>query len=132
LTKYNSHAYLHLRIFPAEFILPVPDHLSYEESASAICVGITAFNALFETESITPDSTLLVLGSGGLSVIGAQLAKAAGARVIATTSSEEKVQKYKALGVDHVINHREVPNWADEVKRVTDGQGVDHVIEIGE
>ncbi|CAE6442572.1 unnamed protein product [Rhizoctonia solani] len=119
------------RIFPAEFILPVPDHLSYEESASAICVGITAFNALFETESITPDSTLLVLGSGGLSVIGAQLAKAAGARVIATTSSKEKVQKYKALGVDHVINHREVPNWADEVKRVTDGQGVDHVIEIG-
>ncbi|CEL61494.1 Zinc-type alcohol dehydrogenase-like protein C1773,06c OS=Schizosaccharomyces pombe (strain 972 / ATCC 24843) GN=SPBC1773.06c PE=3 SV=1 [Rhizoctonia solani AG-1 IB] len=119
------------RIFPAEFLLPVPDHLSYEEAASVICVGTTAFNALFETESITPDSTVLVLGGGGVSVLGAQLAKAAGARVIATTSSEEKVEKYKALGVDHVINYREVPNWADEVKKVTGGEGVDRVLDIG-
>ncbi|CAE6442457.1 unnamed protein product [Rhizoctonia solani] len=118
-------------IFPAEFILPIPDHLSYEESASVICAGITAYNALFEYESITPDSTVLVLGSGGISVLGAQLAKAAGARVIATTSSEEKAQKYKALGADYVINYRKVPNWAEEVKKATGGQGVDHVLEIG-
>ncbi|CCO35373.1 alcohol dehydrogenase [Rhizoctonia solani AG-1 IB] len=118
-------------IFPADFILPIPDHLSYEESASVICAGITAYNALFEYESITPDSTVLVLGSGGISVLGAQLAKAAGARVIATTSSEEKAQKYKALGADYVINYRKVPNWAEEVKKVTGGQGVDHVLEIG-
>jgi NADPH:quinone reductase-like Zn-dependent oxidoreductase len=75
---------------------------------------------------------VLVLGGGGVSVLGAQLAKAAGARVIATTSSEEKVEKYKALGVDHVINYREVPNWADEVKKVTGGEGVDRVLDIGE
>ncbi|KAF8748617.1 oxidoreductase [Rhizoctonia solani] len=70
-------------------------------------------------------------GSGGVSVLGAQFAKAAGARVIATTSSQEKAQKYKDLGVDHVINYRETPNWVEEVKKVTDGQGVDQVLEIG-
>ncbi|KAF8691053.1 NAD-P-binding protein, partial [Rhizoctonia solani] len=88
-------------IFPAKFILPIPDHLSYEEGASTACAGITAFNALFDSGELTPDSTLLVLGSGGVSVLGAQFAKAAGARVIATTSSQEKAQKYKELGVSH-------------------------------
>ncbi|CAE6452251.1 unnamed protein product [Rhizoctonia solani] len=119
------------RIFPAEFILPVPDHLSYEEAASDICAGMTAFNALFDIGRLTPDSTVLVLGSGGVSTLGAQLAKAAGARVLATTSSEEKAQKYRSLGVDHVINYQETPNWADEVKKLTHGQGVDQVLEIG-
>ncbi|QRW22571.1 Zinc-binding dehydrogenase [Rhizoctonia solani] len=117
------------RIFPAKFILPIPDHLSYEEGASTACAGITAFNALFDSGELTPDSTVLVLGSGGVSVLGAQFAKAAGARVIATTSSQEKAQKYKELGVSHVINYRETPNWAEEVKKVTDGQGVDQVLE---
>ncbi|KAF8748625.1 Alcohol dehydrogenase zinc-binding domain protein [Rhizoctonia solani] len=116
-------------IFPAKFILPIPDHLSYEEGASTACAGITAFNALFDSGELTPDSTVLVLGSGGVSVLGAQFAKAAGARVIATTSSQEKAQKYKELGVSHVINYRETPNWAEEVKKVTDGQGVDQVLE---
>ncbi|GAB1527037.1 hypothetical protein RhiTH_010212 [Rhizoctonia solani] len=112
-----------------KFILPIPDHLSYEEGASTACAGITAFNALFDSGELTPDSTVLVLGSGGVSVLGAQFAKAAGARVIATTSSQEKAQKYKELGVSHVINYRETPNWAEEVKKVTDGQGVDQVLE---
>ncbi|QRW22593.1 Zinc-binding dehydrogenase [Rhizoctonia solani] len=119
------------RIFPAEFILPIPDHLSYEEAASNICAGMTAFHALFDSGKQLQNSTVLVLGSGGVSVLGAQFAKAAGARVIATTSSQEKAQKYKDLGVDHVINYRETPNWVEEVKKVTDGQGVDQVLEIG-
>ncbi|CUA75247.1 hypothetical protein RSOLAG22IIIB_11610 [Rhizoctonia solani] len=120
------------RIFPAEFCLPIPEHLSYEQAAAIPCAGITAFNALFEFGPPTNrDSTVLVLGSGGVSVLGAQLAKAAGACVIATTSSEEKALKYKALGVDHVINYRDTPAWADEVKRLTGGQGVDQVLEIG-
>ncbi|KAH7320526.1 alcohol dehydrogenase [Rhizoctonia solani] len=119
------------RIFPADFCMPVPPHLSYDEAASITCAGITAFNALFEFGSTTPESTVLMLGSGGVSVYGAQFAKAIGARVIATTSSEEKARKYKELGVDHVINYRYTPNWADEVKNLTGGQGVDQVFEIG-
>ncbi|CAE6480436.1 unnamed protein product [Rhizoctonia solani] len=119
------------RIFPANFCLPVPKHLSYEQAAAIPCAGITAFNVLFECSSTTPDSTVLVLGSGGVSVLGAQFAKAAGARVIATTSSEDKASKYKALGVDHVINYRDTPDWADEVKKLTGGLGVDQVFEIG-
>ena len=81
---------------------------------------------------MTKDSTVLVLGSGGVSVFGAQLAKAAGARVIATTSSKEKEAKYKALGVDHVINYREHPEWSEKVKELTGGVGVEHVLEVGE
>ncbi|CEL52877.1 hypothetical protein RSOLAG1IB_05945 [Rhizoctonia solani AG-1 IB] len=119
------------RIFPADFLLPVPDHLSYEESASVICAGIAAFNGLFGTESIAPDSTVLVLGNRGISVLSAQLAKAAGAQVIAIASSEEEAQKYKALGAYHAINSREAPNWAGEVKKVTGGHGVDRVLELG-
>ncbi|KEP47218.1 alcohol dehydrogenase zinc-binding domain protein, partial [Rhizoctonia solani 123E] len=119
------------RIFPANFCLPVPEHLSYEQAAAIPCAGITAFNVLFNHGSTTPDSTVLVLGSGGVSVLGAQFAKAAGARVIATTSSPDKASKYKALGVDHVINYRDTPNWADEVKKLTGGLGVDQVFEIG-
>lgn len=119
------------RIFPAETILKVPDHLSYEEAASVPCAGITAWNALFEEGRLKKDSTVLVLGSGGVSVFGAQLAKAAGARVISTTSSKEKEQKYKALGVDHVVNYREHPEWFKSVRELTGGEGVDQVLEIG-
>ncbi|KAG8741359.1 hypothetical protein FRC11_014862 [Ceratobasidium sp. 423] len=119
------------RIFPADFMLPIPEHLSYEEAAAIPGAGITAFNVLFESGLTSPGSTVLVLGSGGVSVWGAQLAKAAGATVIATTSSEAKAKRYKALGVDHVVNYRDIPNWADEVKKLTSGEGVDQVFEIG-
>ncbi|CAE6357179.1 unnamed protein product [Rhizoctonia solani] len=120
------------RIFPAEFCLRIPDHLTYEQAAAIPCAGITAFNALFGSGSDTnQESTVVVLGSGGVSVLGAQLAKAAGAHVIATTSSDEKARKYKALGVDHVVNYRDTPAWADEVKKLTGGQGVDQVFDIG-
>ncbi|CAE6480429.1 unnamed protein product [Rhizoctonia solani] len=119
------------RIFPADYCLPVPEHLSYEQAAAIPCAGMTAYNALFVLSTTTQNSTVLVLGSGGVSVLGAQFAKAAGARVIATTSSKAKAQKYKALGVDHVVNYRDTPNWADEVNKLTGGQGVDHVFEIG-
>jgi NADPH:quinone reductase-like Zn-dependent oxidoreductase len=73
-----------------------------------------------------------VQGSGGVSVLGAQLAKAAGARVIATTSSAEKAEKYKTLvGVDEVVNYRETPEWSEEVLKLTEGKGVEHLLEVG-
>lgn len=119
------------RVFRAETLLPIPSHLSYEEAASVPCAGITAWQSFFEKRPITKDSTVLVLGSGGVSVFGAQFAKAAGARVIATTSSKEKEAEYRALGVDEIINYREVPEWSAKVKELTGGKGVQQVLEVG-
>ncbi|KAF8761016.1 oxidoreductase [Rhizoctonia solani] len=106
-------------VFDAKTLLPIPAHLSYEEAATIPCAALTAWHSFFEKRPITKDSTVLVLGSGGVSVFGAQLAKAAGARVIATTSSKEKAAKYKDLGVDEIINYREVPEWSSKVKELT-------------
>lgn len=119
--------------FPAGAILPIPDHLSYEEAATLPCAGVTAWDAIFGKHTVNKGSSILVLGSGGVSIFGAQLAKAAGARVIATTSNEAKAARYKELGVDYVINYRETPNWSDKVRELimTGGVGVDQVIEIG-
>ncbi|KDN40382.1 hypothetical protein RSAG8_08145, partial [Rhizoctonia solani AG-8 WAC10335] len=82
-------------------------------------------------QPITDKSTMLVLGSGGVSVFGAQLCKATGARVIATTSNQAKAERYKSLGVEEVMNYREFPEWPAKVKEVTGGQGVEQVLEIG-
>ncbi|KAG9092210.1 hypothetical protein FRC06_000198 [Ceratobasidium sp. 370] len=117
--------------FWAESVLAIPDRLSYEEAATIPCATVTVWHAPFEKKPLTKDSTVLVIGSGGVSVIGAQLAKAAGARVIATTSSKEKAEKYKALGVDHVTNYREYHEWSEKVKEVMGGEGVEHVLEVG-
>ncbi|KAG8745356.1 hypothetical protein FRC10_008215 [Ceratobasidium sp. 414] len=119
------------RIFRPDTLLPIPAHLTYEEASTIPCAAVTAWHAIFEKTPVTKDSTILVLGSGGVSVFGAQLAKAAGARVIATTSSKEKEEKYRSLGVDHVINYREVPDWSDRVKELTGNDGVDQVLEVG-
>ncbi|CAE6434423.1 unnamed protein product [Rhizoctonia solani] len=119
------------RIFDAKTLLPIPAHLSYEEASTIPCAAVTAWQAFFEKIPVTKDSTVLVLGSGGVSVFGAQLAKAAGARVIATTSSKEKEDKYKRLGVDEIINYRENPEWSEKVKAFTEGRGVDQVLEVG-
>ncbi|GAB1526352.1 hypothetical protein RhiTH_009519 [Rhizoctonia solani] len=119
------------RIFDAKTLLPIPSHLSYEEAATIPCAALTAWHSFFEKQPITKDSTVLVLGSGGVSVFGAQLAKATGARVIATTSSTEKEDKYKSLGVDDVINYREIPQWWEKVRELAGGQGVEQVLEVG-
>ncbi|CAE6482669.1 unnamed protein product [Rhizoctonia solani] len=119
------------RVFKAETLLPIPDYLSYEEASTLPCAALTAWNSFFERKPVTDKSTVLVLGSGGVSVFGAQLAKAAGARVIATTSSEAKAQKYRALGVDEVVNYREHPEWSAKVKELTGGKGVEQVLEVG-
>ncbi|KAF8672823.1 Zinc-binding dehydrogenase [Rhizoctonia solani] len=119
------------RVFDAKALLPIPAHLSYEEAATIPCAALTAWHSFFEKRPVTKDSTVLVLGSGGVSVFGAQLAKAAGARVIATTSSKEKAAKYKDLGADDIINYREVPEWSNKVRELTEGKGVEQVLEVG-
>jgi NADPH:quinone reductase-like Zn-dependent oxidoreductase len=80
---------------------------------------------------VKPGDTVLVMGSGAVSLFALQFAKAAGARVIATSSSEEKLEKLKRLGADDLINYKATPNWGEKAKALTDGRGVDHVIEVG-
>lgn len=118
-------------VLPEQAVLRIPSHLSYVEAAAIPCAGLTAWNALSGGRGLVAGETVLTLGSGGVSLFALQLAKAAGARVITTTSTAEKAAKLKALGADEVINYQQQPNWHLAVREYTDGNGVDHVIEVG-
>ena len=109
----------------------LPGNLSYEEGATLPCAGVTAWHALFETCRIRPGDSVLVMGSGGVSMFALQFAKAAGARVLMTSSSDEKLARGRALGAAEGINYRRTPDWEKEVLRVTDNRGVDVVVEVG-
>lgn len=109
----------------------VPGHLSHEEAACLPCAGVTAWHALMEKGGLAAGQTVLVLGTGGVSVFALQFAKACGARVIVTSSSDEKLARARALGADETINYRATPEWEREVYALTDKTGVDHVIEVG-
>jgi NADPH:quinone reductase-like Zn-dependent oxidoreductase len=109
----------------------VPEHLSFEEAATLPCAAVTAWNALISTGQIKPGDTVLTQGTGGVSIFAAQFALAAGARVIGTSSSDEKLQKLKKLGVSDLINYKKTPAWSKEVLKLTGGVGVDHVVEVG-
>lgn len=116
---------------PESGLVHLPDSISYEEAATLPCAGLTAWNALFGKGKIMPGQTVLVLGTGGVSVFALQFAKAAGAKVIATSSSDDKLKKLKKLGADEVINYKKTPDWDKEVYKLTNNKGVDHVIEVG-
>lgn len=108
-----------------------PAHLTDEEAATLTCAGTTAWRALFEEARVQPGETVLLLGTGGVSIWALQLAKAAGCRVIITSSDDAKLEKARALGADHTINYRNTPEWAAEARRLTGGNGVDVVLEVG-
>ena len=113
-------------------LVAIPDHLSFEEAACLPCAAVTAWHALFHAgRPIKAGETVLVLGTGGVSMAALQLAKAAGARVIATSSSDEKAARAKALGASDVVNYQRTPEWEQEVRKLTTGRGVDCVVEIG-
>jgi NADPH:quinone reductase-like Zn-dependent oxidoreductase len=112
-------------------VVHVPEHLSFEEAATLPCAAVTAWHALVTTGQIKPGDTVLTQGTGGVSIFAAQFALAAGARVIGTSSSDEKLQKLKKLGVSDLINYKKTPEWGKEVLKLTGGQGVDHVVEVG-
>jgi Zn-dependent alcohol dehydrogenase len=95
--------------------------LSFEEAVTLPCAGVTALSALFERHPVQPGETVLLLGTGGVSILGLQLAKAAGSRVIITSSSDGKLGRSRALGADHLINYRDTPDWVKEVLRLTGG-----------
>jgi NADPH:quinone reductase-like Zn-dependent oxidoreductase len=108
-----------------------PRGYSHSEAATLTCAGLTAWRALVVNGAIKAGDAVLTQGTGGVSIFALQFAKAAGATVISTSSSPEKMQRLKDLGADHVINYKEDANWGDTAKKLTGGRGVDHVVEIG-
>ncbi|NOU90656.1 zinc-binding dehydrogenase [Paenibacillus sp. LMG 31460] len=118
-------------VLSQEAVVHIPDHLSFEEAAALPCAAVTAWNALTSGQSLQAGHTVLTLGSGSVSLFALQLAKLSGARVIATTSSDEKADRLKALGADEVINYTTVPEWHIAVRELTGGRGVDRVVEVG-
>jgi NADPH:quinone reductase-like Zn-dependent oxidoreductase len=120
-----------LTTMPVNAFSKMPKGLSYAEAATLPCAGLTAWRALFTEGHLKPGDTVLVQGTGGVSIFALQFAKAAGARVIATSSSEEKLVRLKSLGADHLINYRKNEKWGVTAREMTDDQGVDHVVEVG-
>ncbi|MBV8610263.1 MAG: NAD(P)-dependent alcohol dehydrogenase [Singulisphaera sp.] len=112
-------------------LVAVPDHLSFEEAATLPCAAVTAWHALFGEGSIKPGDTVLVQGTGGVSLFALQFARMAGARVIATSSSDEKLERVRALGASDGINYKTTPDWDRRARELTGGRGVDHVVEVG-
>jgi NADPH:quinone reductase-like Zn-dependent oxidoreductase len=120
-----------LAVLDEDALVHIPDHLTYEEAATLPCAALTAWNALTGARPLSAGDTVLVLGSGGVSLFALQLAKLFGARVIATTSSAEKAKRLEQLGADAVVNYRTTPEWHLAVRELTGGRGVDQVVEIG-
>ncbi|KAI0870462.1 hypothetical protein GGS24DRAFT_102245 [Hypoxylon argillaceum] len=118
-------------VFNEAGVVRAPKNLSYAEAATLTCAGLTSWNALYGLKAVKPGDTVLVQGTGGVSLFALQFAKAAGATVIATTSSKDKEATVKKLGADHVINYREDANWGATARELTGGVGVDVVIEVG-
>jgi NADPH:quinone reductase-like Zn-dependent oxidoreductase len=114
-----------------DHLVAVPAHLDYNEAAAMSCAGVTAWNALFVEGRVQPGDTVLLLGTGGVSIWALQLAKAAGLRTIVTSSSDGKLARARELGADEIINYRTTAEWQEEVVRVTAGKGVDLTVEIG-
>ncbi|KAK4038483.1 alcohol dehydrogenase [Parachaetomium inaequale] len=119
-------------VFDQDGVVRMPANLGFVEAATLTCAALTSWNALYGLRRLRRGKTVLVQGTGGVSLFALQFAKAAGATVIATTSSAEKADVLKRLGADHVINYREDPNWGETARRLTpNGEGVEHVIEVG-
>jgi NADPH:quinone reductase-like Zn-dependent oxidoreductase len=113
-------------------LLPMPSGLSFEEAACLPCAGVTAWNALMVAgRPVQAGDTVLVLGTGGVSMFALQFARMAGARVIATSSSDEKLDRVKRLGASAGVNYVHIPDWHKEVLKLTGGRGVDCVVELG-
>jgi NADPH:quinone reductase-like Zn-dependent oxidoreductase len=118
-------------VLPAHGVVPAPLHMTDEEAACLPCAGVTTWHALMDRGGLQPGDTVLALGTGGVSIFALQIARAMGARVLITSSSEEKLARARSLGADDLINYRQTPNWQKEVFRLTEKRGVDHVIEVG-
>lgn len=112
-------------------LVRVPEHLSFEEAATLPCAGVTAWHALTSPKPMLAGESVLLLGTGGVSILALQFAKALGARVIITSSSDEKLARARSLGADETINYRTEPEWQRRVFELTQKRGVDRVVEVG-
>jgi NADPH:quinone reductase-like Zn-dependent oxidoreductase len=115
----------------ADGLVHFPSHLSFEEAATLPCAAVTAWNALFRSGGLKPGQTVLLQGSGGVSVFALHFAKMAGARIIITSSSDAKLERLRSMGAHAGVNYRTTPEWDKPVRQLTNGLGVDHVVEVG-
>lgn len=120
-----------LRVLSQEGLVSVPEHLSFEEAATLPCAAVTAWHTLFNAAFLKAGDTVLVLGTGGVSIFALQFAVMNGARVIITSSRDEKLKRARELGAADTINYRTTPDWEKEVQRLTDKRGVDVAVEVG-
>jgi NADPH:quinone reductase-like Zn-dependent oxidoreductase len=118
-------------VLPESAVVHIPEHLSYEEAATLPCAAVTAWNALVTVGHVAAGQTVVVQGTGGVSIFGLQFARLAGARVIATTGSENKVARLRELGAAEVINYKTTPDWDKRVMELTGGEGADHILDVG-
>jgi NADPH:quinone reductase-like Zn-dependent oxidoreductase len=118
-------------VFSEDGLVQSPAFLSDEEAATLPCAAVTAWHALFEEERRLPGESVLLQGTGGVSIFALQFAKAAGLRTIITSSSDEKLERTKSLGASEIVNYKSQPKWEEEARSLTGGIGVDHVVEVG-
>ncbi len=118
-------------VLAADGVVPVPDHLSDVEAATLPCAALTAWSALVEQGSVTAGDVVLVQGTGGVSIFALQIAGLLGARVIVTSSSDHKAERARELGAWRTLNYVDDPKWGAAARALTDGAGVDHVVEVG-
>lgn len=118
-------------VLDAEGVVPIPEHLTDEEGATLPCAGVTAAHALIYAGKIQAGDTVLVQGTGGVSLFALQFARALRARVIATSSSDEKLERVRRLGASEGINYKTTREWGDRARELTGGIGVDHIVEVG-
>jgi NADPH:quinone reductase-like Zn-dependent oxidoreductase len=118
-------------VLPAEGLVRIPDHLTFEEAATLPCAAVTAWHALVVGGGVKPGDTVLTQGTGGVSIFALQFARLAGARVIATSSHDEKLARLKELGASDVINYKTTSDWDAKARDLTGGVGVDQVVEVG-
>lgn len=120
-----------LALFPESAVTLAPDYLSDAEIACLPCAALTAWRALFVDARLEPGDTVVLQGTGGVSIFGLQFAHAAGYRTIITSSSDEKLARAKALGATHLVNYRTTPAWHKAVRELTDGRGAEFIMEVG-
>ncbi len=120
-----------LMAVPAAAVVKAPGHMTAEEAATLPCAAVTGWNAVVEEGRVRAGETVLLQGTGGVSLFALQFAKMAGARAILISSSDAKLKRARALGADHLINYRSEPDWQKRTRDITEGRGVDHIVDIG-
>lgn len=119
------------RAYQANALAHIPAHLSFEEAATLPCAALTAWSAIVTLGKVQPGERVLIQGTGGVALFALQFANLAGAEVIMTSSSDDKLARVKAMGADHLINYRSDPDWGRTARALTGNAGLDHIVELG-